>query len=190
MKERYIDEERINVSNTFNNKSNKMSDYYRTNKNNSSSSESTITLKEHQEENKYYISSKKFNPSKKVNDEYKNDYQPYNKYNEKPYRDSYKDKYRDNYRNNYREKERYSPYYNRRYDKYDIKDIKVEAKKNIIVEVGVEEVIVGIIIINLNLIIIILIEIIAEKENLKNLKKEIIKKKDVVLEKDLDQIQF
>jgi hypothetical protein len=71
-----------------------------------------------------------------------------------------------------------------------IKDTKVEAKKNIIVEVGVEEVIVGIIIINLNLIIIILIEIIAEKENLKNLKKEIIKKKDVVLEKDLDQIQF
>ena len=65
MKDDYIDEDKINVSNKFN-KSNKMSDYYRTDKNNnnnSSSSESTITLKEHQEENKYYISINKTYPS-------------------------------------------------------------------------------------------------------------------------------
>ena len=72
-----------------------------------------------------------------------------------------------------------------------IKDTKVEAKKNIIVEVGAEKVIVETIIINLNLIIIILIiEIIAEKKSQKNQRKETIKKKEDVLEKDLDQTQF
>ena len=72
-----------------------------------------------------------------------------------------------------------------------IKDTKAETKKNIIVEVGAEKVIVETIIINLNLIIIILIiEIIAEKKSQKNQRKEIIKKKEDVLEKDLDQTQF
>ena len=72
-----------------------------------------------------------------------------------------------------------------------IKDTKAEAKKNIIVEVGAEKVIVETIIINLNLIITILkIEIIAEKKTQKNQRKETIKKKEDVLEKDLDQTQF
>ena len=79
-----------------------------------------------------------------------------------------------------------------------IKDIKAEVKKNII-EVGAEEVKVGTIIIQ-EQIIIILIKIIAEKrkpkinidnqrkENLR--KKEITKKREDVLESVLDQIRF
>ena len=75
-------ERRLNVSNKFN-KSNKMTDYYRNDKNQiSSSSESTITIKDKNKDRDYYSSYRKSHSShKRRYPYYKND----DRYENRPY---------------------------------------------------------------------------------------------------------